>query len=236
MAAGMPGRTVEAADQAACRHCGARSDRRAKFCGECGHALIVTERKHVTLLMTDICGFTSLSEKLDPEQVRQILDAAFDVMLDATHRFGGTINQFLGDGVMAMFEAAPDGLQNHADRALAAAQAIQLGLAPLADEVSREHGFEFQIRIAVHTGPITVGAIGKDLRGDYVPMCATTAVALRLLRFAQGDEVVVSAGTRAMLDDRFDSEEIDGAPPVALVDGTIAFVVSAHDYAWTAAS
>ncbi len=75
-----------------------------KFCGECGAPLRTTrQRKQVTVLFTDVCGFTGMSERLDPEDVRAIIDRAFDVILDAVHPHEGTINQFLGDGVMALF-------------------------------------------------------------------------------------------------------------------------------------
>src|SRR5207249_448891 len=75
-----------------------------KYCGACGSRLRPScARKQVTVLFTDVCDFTGMSERLDPEDVRALIDRAFDVILDAVHRHGGTINQFLGDGVMALF-------------------------------------------------------------------------------------------------------------------------------------
>ena len=165
------------------------------------------EHRQVTVVLTDICGFTAMAERLDPEHVREILDAAFAVMLDATHRFGGTVNQFLGDGIMAVFDGTA-GSDDHAARAVATALSIQAGLRPLAESVDQAYGVELRIRIAVHTGPVTVGTIGGDLRDDYVPMGETTSEALRLLHLAPGQSVVVSTPTRALLDDRFDFEEL----------------------------
>lgn len=215
---------------AACRRCGSGTDRHAKFCHQCGGALPHAERHDVTVVLTDICGFTTIAERLDPEQVREILEAAFGVMLDATHRFGGSVNQFLGDGIMAIFDVA-DEPREHARRALEAALAIQGALTPVAEAVRAMHGLDFRVRIAVHTGPITVGAIGQDLRGDYVPMGETTSVALRLLGLARGEGVIVSGGTRTLVEDAFDFAEIESS----VMNRLPAFVARARSYAWQAA-
>ena len=94
------------------------------------------ERKLVTVMFSDVSGFTAMSEKLDPEDVHGIMDRTFEVILNAVHRYEGTINQFLGDGVMALF-GAPVANEDHAQRALSAALAIQSGLQPLTDEVQQ---------------------------------------------------------------------------------------------------
>src|SRR5216117_1544827 len=104
------------------------------------------ERKIVTVMFSDVSGFTAMSEKLDPEDVHGIMDRAFEVILTAVHRYEGTINQFLGDGVMALF-GAPIAHEDHAQRALSAALAIQEGLKPLAEDVKRAHGIEFRMRM-----------------------------------------------------------------------------------------
>src|SRR6185436_12854614 len=114
-------------------------------------AALEGERKIVTVMFADVSGFTSMSERLDPEDVHTIMDRAFDVILAAVHRYEGTINQFLGDGVMALF-GAPIAHEDHAHRALSAALDIQRELAPVRDDVRRMHGVEFQMRIGVNTG------------------------------------------------------------------------------------
>ena len=111
------------------------------------------ERKQVTVLFTDVSGFTALSERLDPEDVHAIMDRAFEAILAAVHHYEGTINQFLGDGVMALF-GAPIAHEDHANRALSAALAINRGLQPLRDEIKRTHGRDFLMRIGINTGPI----------------------------------------------------------------------------------
>src|SRR6267378_2477689 len=109
------------------------------------------ERKQVTVMFTDVSGFTAMSERLDPEEVHAIMDRAFEVILGEVHRYEGTINQFLGDGVMALF-GAPISHEDHAHRALSAALAIDRELKPLADDVRRMHGVEFRMRMGINTG------------------------------------------------------------------------------------
>jgi len=109
-----------------------------------------------------------MSERLDPEEVHAITDRACEGLVNAVHRYEGTINQFLGDGVMALF-GAPIAHEDHAHRALSAALAIQRELTPLAEDVRRMHGVEFRTRIGINAGLVVVGAIGRDLslRGDW---------------------------------------------------------------------
>ena len=109
------------------------------------------ERKQVSVMFTDVSGFTAMSERLDPEEVHGIMDRVFEVVLAAVHRYEGTINQFLGDGVMALF-GAPIAHEDHAHRALSAALAIQRELAPVRDDVQRLHGVEFRLRIGMYNG------------------------------------------------------------------------------------
>src|SRR5262244_4470783 len=104
------------------------------------------ERKIVTVMFSDVSGFTAMSERLDPEDVHGIMDRAFEVILDAVHRYEGTVNQFLGDGVMALF-GAPIAHEDHSQRALRAALDVQRGLVPLGEEVRRTHGVEFRMRV-----------------------------------------------------------------------------------------
>ena len=150
------------------------------------------ERKQVTVLFTDVSGFTAMSERLDPEEVHEIMDRAFEVILEAVHRYEGTINQFLGDGVMALF-GAPIAHEYHPHRALRADLRIQQNLEPLSEDVRRAHGINFRLRIGINTGPVVVGAIGRDLRTDYTAVGDTTNLAARLLNLAQPGQIVISA-------------------------------------------
>jgi len=153
------------------------------------------ERKSVTVMFADVSGFTAMSERLDPEEVHAIMDRAFEVILGAVHRYEGTINQFLGDGVMALF-GAPIAHEDHAHTALSAALAIQEGLVPLQEDVRRTHGVDFRIRMGINTGLVVVGAIGGDLRMDYTAVGDTTNLAARLMSIAKPGQTVVSRRTQ----------------------------------------
>ena len=165
------------------------------------------ERKHVTVMFTDVSGFTALSERLDPEEVHEIMDQAFEVILSAVHRYEGTINQFLGDGVMALF-GAPIAHEDHAARALSAALEINRNLQPVRDQVRRRLGRDFQMRIGINTGPVVVGAIGRDLRMDYTAVGDTTNLASRLLNIANPGQIVVSRYVQHLRDGYFLFEDL----------------------------
>ena len=170
-------------------------------------AAIEGERKQVTVMFTDVSGFTALSERLDPEEVHAIMDRAFEVILAAIHGYEGTINQFLGDGTMALF-GAPIAHEDHTGRALRAALAIQEGLEPLRADVQRMHGRDFRMRIGINTGPVVVGVIGRDLRMDYTALGDTVNLASRLLSIAQPGQVVVSRRTREPCDGFFTFDDL----------------------------
>ena len=196
------------------------------YCGGCGNPLRPrSERKQVTVLFTDVCGFTALSERLDPEDVRAIIDRAFDVILDAVHRHEGTVNQFLGDGVMALFGASTA----HDDdpyRAVRAALAIQEDLEPLRAEVQHAHGIDFRMRIGIHTGPVVVGMIGNGLRTDYTAGGSTTSLAARLLNFARPGQIVISAAARDATEGAFAFGDLGGVAVDGKPDSVRAYAVT----------
>ena len=160
------------------------------------------ERKIVTVMFSDVSGFTAMSEKIDPEDVHAIMDRAFEVILEAVHRYEGTVNQFLGDGVMALF-GAPIAHEDHAQRALGAALRIQANLKPLAEDVKRAHGMDFRMRMGINTGPVVVGAIGRDLRMDYTAVGDTTNLAARLLDIGNPGQIIASRRTQHLRDRLF---------------------------------
>src|SRR6266403_3122068 len=191
-----------------CPRCSYQNPSTGRFCGECGASLRARcERRQVSVLLVDVSGFTAMSERLDPEAGRAIMDPAFEVIEDAVHTHDGTVNQFLGDGVMALFGVVA-GLEDHACRALRAALTIQEEFEPLREAVRREHGFEFRVRMGLHTGSVVLGVIGGDLRTDYTAAGQTTSVAARLLSLARADEIVVSDCTRTLADRSFAFAEL----------------------------
>ncbi len=165
------------------------------------------ERKQVTVLFTDVSGFTSLSERLDPEDVHQLITRTFELMLSEVHRYEGTVNQFLGDGIMALF-GAPVAHEDHAERAVRAALAIGEVLAAFGRELERDRGITFRVRQGLNTGLVVVGSIGNDLRMDYTAVGDTTNVAARMLQAAAPGRILVAESTRRLVSDHFEMQPL----------------------------
>lgn len=159
-----------------------------------GRSSIEGERKLVTILFADVAGSTAMFEKLDPEVVHQVMDGCFRLLMDDIHRYEGTVNQFRGDGLMALF-GAPISHEDHAQRACHAALAIQKSLGPYAERFKREYGAEFKMRIGLNSGPVVVGTIGDDLRMDYTAQGDTSNLASRMETSAEPGSVLVSDHT-----------------------------------------
>src|SRR5207237_106208 len=123
------------------------------------------ERKQVTVLFADLKGSTELIRDLDPEQARAILDPALHAMMEAVHRYEGTVNQVLGDGIMALF-GAPLAHEDHAARACYAALAMQEAMQSYAAEVRRTQGLQVQKRVELNSGEVLVRAIANDLNKE----------------------------------------------------------------------
>jgi len=158
---------------------------------------LVGERKQVTVLFVDVSGFTSLSERLDPEDVHRLMSRAFDLMLAEVHRYEGTVNQFLGDGIMALF-GAPIAHEDHARRAVHAALGIGHALEDFQKELA-PRGITFRARQGLNTGLVVVGSIGGDLRMDYTAVGDTTNVAARLQQASEPGHVTISEATRRLV-------------------------------------
>jgi class 3 adenylate cyclase/tetratricopeptide (TPR) repeat protein len=152
------------------------------------------ERRQVTVLFTDVAGFTPLAEKLDPEDVHRIMDRCFELITAEVHRFEGTINQYTGDGVMALF-GAPISHEDGPRRAVHAALGIQRALTDFGTELQAQGGPLLQMRIGINSGPVVVGRIGDDLRMDYTAVGDTTNLAARMQQLARPGSVVVSEAT-----------------------------------------
>jgi adenylate cyclase len=164
------------------------------------------ERKLVTVLFGDCAGFTALSSRLDPEELHNLMDGCFQRVLEAVHRYEGTVNQFTGDGIMALF-GAPIAHEDHAVRAVAAALAIQNALCEYGAAVRAERGLDFALRIGLNTGPVVVGRIGDDLRMDYTAQGETVNLAARLQGATAPGGILVSESTHRLVSGYFVTEE-----------------------------
>jgi class 3 adenylate cyclase/tetratricopeptide (TPR) repeat protein len=152
------------------------------------------ERKVVTVLFADIKDSTELIKDLDPEEAQKLLDPAIHIMMDAVHRFEGTVNQVLGDGVMSLF-GAPISHEDHAARACYAALAMQAAMQPYAEEVRSDQGIEIQIRVGLNSGEVVVRNIGNDLHMDYSAVGPTTHLAARMEQLARPGSIRFAAST-----------------------------------------
>ena len=149
------------------------------------------ERKHVTVFFADVAGFTSLSEKLDPEDIHDIMDGCFEILGQEIHGTGGSINQYTGDGVMALF-GAPIAYEDHINRACHAALRIQHRMKGYTRDIKTQYGVLFQMRMGINAGTVVVGAIGNNLRLDYTAIGDTTNLAARLEAGAPPEGIRVS--------------------------------------------
>ncbi|MFQ5666163.1 MAG: adenylate/guanylate cyclase domain-containing protein [Candidatus Binatia bacterium] len=165
------------------------------------------ERRQVTVLFADMEGFTALAEQLDPEEVHQIINRCFELITTEVHGFEGTINQYTGDGVMALF-GAPIAHEDGPRRAIHAALAIQQALRHYSEELRNARGFGVQMRIGLNTGTVVVGKIGDDLRMDYTAVGDTTNLAARLEQAAVPGSVLISAATQKLVAGFFETRDL----------------------------
>jgi class 3 adenylate cyclase/tetratricopeptide (TPR) repeat protein len=152
------------------------------------------ERKQVTVLFADLKGSMELLADRDPEEARKLLDPVLERMMEAVHRYEGTVNQVMGDGIMALF-GAPVAHEDHAVRACYAALDMQAAIRRYAEEVRRAHGLALDIRVGLNSGEVVVRAIGSDLRMDYSAVGQTTHLAARVEQLARPGSTLLTADT-----------------------------------------
>jgi len=208
---------------ASCPACGASNAPEQRFCGECGTRLgegapskfvspqsytpkhlaerillskeaLEGERKQVTVLFADLKGSMELISERDPEEARKIIDPVLERMMEAVHRFEGTVNQVMGDGIMALF-GAPLALEDHAVRACYAALAMQAAVQQYSEQMRATEGVEVQIRAGLNSGEVVVRAIGSDLHMDYSAIGQTTHLAARMEQLALAGTIRITAET-----------------------------------------
>jgi class 3 adenylate cyclase/tetratricopeptide (TPR) repeat protein len=205
-----------------CPSCGFTNDPGDEFCGGCAQSLraaamprkfqppdtytpkhlaqkilsskaaLEGERKQVTVLFADLKGSMELLADRDPEEARNLLDPVLERMMEAVHRFEGTVNQVMGDGIMALF-GAPLAHEDHAVRACYAALRMQDTVKRYSEEVRRSHGIEVQIRVGLNSGEVVVRSIGSDLHMDYTAVGQTTHLAARMEQLATPGSIRLTA-------------------------------------------
>ena len=213
-----------------CHNCDAANPDGARFCNQCGtrlgneasaeaprrvytprhlvervlnsRAALIGERKRVTVLFVDIKGSTRLAEQAGAEAWHLILDRYFTLLSGAVHRYEGTVNQYTGDGIMALF-GAPLAHEDHAVRACFAALEMQRQVRLYADELRLSSGLNLSIRVGLNTGEVIVGAIGDDLRMDYTAQGLTVNLAARMEQICEPGRIYATRNTAALAEGYF---------------------------------
>ncbi len=165
------------------------------------------ERKQVTVFFVDVKESMQLAERMDPEEWHRLMDRFFAILADGIHRFEGTINQFTGDGVMALF-GAPLAHEDHAQRACHAALHLREQVRLYAQELKRTRGLTFAVRMGLNSGEVIVGTIGDDLRMDYTAQGHTVGLAARMQQIAAAGGIYLTAHTAALVARFFELEAV----------------------------
>jgi len=218
-----------------CAGCGAEARAAARFCDQCGralgaepapevtpqsytprhlveriltsHAALVGERKAVTVLFADVQGSMTLAEQVDAEAWHGLMNRFFAILSDGVHRFEGTVNQYTGDGIMALF-GAPLAHEDHAQRACHAALHLAGTLRAYAQALRRERGLQFSVRMGINSGEVVIGSIGDDLRMDYTAQGHTVGLASRMEQLCEPGRVYLTQHTAALVEGYFDLEDL----------------------------
>ena len=206
----------EPAPPATCTSCGTALPAGAKFCPECAHPVAAEaagravagtveqmltatstlegERKLVTVLFADLQGSTELIADRDPEEARKLLDPVLEHMCEAVEKYGGTVSQLLGDGILALF-GAPVSWEDHAVRACHAALSMQDLVRHYGDDIQRAYGVPIQIRVGLHSGEVVLNVSGHGLHTSYTAVGQTVHIAARMEQTAKPGSVLATAET-----------------------------------------
>ena len=175
------------------------------------------ERKQVTVLFADLKGSMELLADRDPEEARKLLDPVLELMMEAVHRYEGTVNQVMGDGIMALF-GAPLAHEDHAVRACYAALRMQEAVKHYAEDVRRREGVLPQIRVGLNSGEVVVRSIGSDLRMDYTAVGQTTHLAARMEQMAAAGSILLAADTLRLAEGYVEVESLGPIPVKGLAE------------------
>jgi class 3 adenylate cyclase/tetratricopeptide (TPR) repeat protein len=223
---------------AACSNCGTQLAPGAKFCHNCGRPVegaggearlkkyipqeLLTklesaqksrntegERRIVTVLFCDVKGSTAMAEKLDPEEWAEIMNGAFERLITPVYRYEGTVARLMGDAILAFF-GAPIAHEDDPQRAVLAGLGIVEGIQPYREQIKRERGLDFNVRVGINTGLVVVGEVGSDLRVEYTVMGDAVNLAARMEQTAQPGTVQISGNTHKLIAPLFEFESLGG--------------------------
>jgi class 3 adenylate cyclase/tetratricopeptide (TPR) repeat protein len=183
------------------------------------------ERKQVTVLFADLKGSMELLADRDPEEASKLLDPVLTLMMEAVHRYEGTVNQVMGDGIMALF-GAPLAHEDHAVRACYAALRMQESVKRYAEEVRRSHAAVVKIRVGLNSGEVVVRAIGSDLHMDYTAVGQTTHLAARMEQLADPGAIVITPDTLALAEGYVEVKSLGPVPVKGLAEAVEVYEVT----------
>ena len=167
------------------------------------------ERRIVTVLFCDVAGSTALAENLDPEVWADIMNEAFEYFNEPVYRYGGTVARLMGDGALSFF-GAPLAHEDDPERAILAGLAIVEGTRKLREELRREYGMDFNVRVGINTGPVVVGNVGTAQAGEYTAMGDAVNIAARMEQTAEPGVVQIARDTYELVVPLFDVETLGG--------------------------
>ena len=165
------------------------------------------ERRTVTVLFCDVVGSTAMAEQLDPEEWAEIMNDAFQYLTGPIERYEGTVARLMGDAILAFF-GAPVAHEDDPERAVLAGLNIVEGIGTFRDEIAREYGLDFKVRVGINTGPVVVGEVGSDFAGEYTAMGDAVNLAARMEQSAEPGTVQVAENTHALIQPLFDFEPL----------------------------
>src|SRR5262245_14800886 len=175
------------------------------------------ERKQVTVLFADLKGSMELLADRDPEEARRLLDPVLEILMEAVHRYEGTVNQVLGDGIMALF-GAPLAHEDHATRACYAAVWMQDAIGRYAEDLRRRQGLDVQIRVGLNSGEVVVRSIGNDLHMEYTAVGQTTHLSARMEQLARPGTTLITASTLRLAEGFIEVTTLGPVPLKGLAD------------------
>src|SRR5215203_233524 len=193
-----------------CPNCQTANPEGARFCLDCAAPLkaprtVAGERKFVAVLFADMVDSTTIGEQLDPEQVAEIMNAAFAFLNASVTKYSGTVARLLGDAIIAFF-GAPVAHEDDAERAVRAGLDIQAATREYAELVKQDYGIDFEVRVGINTGLAVLTAMGGEIRTEYTAMGDTTNVAARMQSAAMPGTVLISASTYNLVKGLFEFE------------------------------
>jgi adenylate cyclase len=163
--------------------------------------------RDITVVFVDIRGFTAFSEVNEPEVVVAMVNRYLDLTSRSIQENGGTIDKYIGDATMAIFNA-PNDLPNHAMQAIKAAWAMKEGAVPLREEILRDYGVDLQFGVGVNTGPAVIGNMGSEFRMDYTAIGDTVNTAARLESNSQKGQIIISDSTYQLVKDNITATDM----------------------------